>query len=269
MLRGLFLAAMCLFWPCAAMADETVDRLAHALRLEEVVEILREEGLRYGQDLDQQLLENSGGVLFEDRVRQIYSPAFMSESLRTALRDGLTKSQREQASLFFESELGQTIIALENSARRAISDPEVLEMAKARYEESDRSSSFYLLVDEYVRVNDLVQQNFEGGLVADFLFFQGMVEGRGALGDEGAMISSMLANEDARRKETEDWLFSFLMMAYRPLSDADMRESIAFSRTDAGRSLNEALFDGFDKMYVRMHYELGHAVGSAMAASDL
>lgn len=269
MIRGLALIGLWLFWPLVALADESIDRIALALRLEEVVEILRQEGLRHGRELDEQILGGNGGVFFEDTVRRIYSPDFMSESLRIALRDGMSESQREQAAVFFEGEPGQTIIALENSARRAIAEQEVLEMAKSQHENEDRTSSFYLLVDEYIRVNDLVQQNFEGAMVADFLFFQGMLEGRGEKGDVEAMISSMLANEDERRKETEEWLFSFLLMAYRPLSETEMRENIAFSRTDAGRALNEALFDGFDKMYVRMHYELGHAVGAAMIASDL
>lgn len=258
-----------LLWPVAAAADATMDRLSRAIHLEEIVDILHQEGLRHGQKIDEQVLAGKGGAVFEAQVKEIYSTEAMKAALRSALATGLNDPQREQASIFYESELGQKIISLENSARRAISDPAIQEMAQSQYEEADRESALYLLVEEYIRANDLVHQNVEGTMAADFNFFRGVVDGRGIPGDEGAMISSLISNEAEMRKDTEAWLFGFLMMAYRPLSESELRENIAFSRTVAGQALNEAFFDGFDEMYVHMYYELGLAVGRAMTASDL
>ena len=48
-----------------------------------------------------------------------------------------------------------------------------------------------------------------------------------------------------------------------------MRENIAFSRTETGRAVNEAFFDGFDKMYDHIYFQLGQAVSRALSASDL
>ncbi|TMV08587.1 DUF2059 domain-containing protein [Ruegeria sediminis] len=266
---GAFLVGVSLVWSAPLAADEAVDRLASAMRIDEVVGILREEGLSYARDLDQDMLGGSGGSFFESQVEIIYATEAMKADLRNALDVGLTPGQIEQAALFFESDLGQMIIALENSARRAFSDDAVEEMAKANYAAVDRNSALFLLVDEYVQINDLVEQNLNGTLSADFNFLRGVADGQDVFSDDAALLSTLLTRKDETRKETEDWLYGFLLMAYQPLSEAQLRENIAFSRTEAGKALNTALFEGFDRMYDRISFELGFAVGGAMTASDL
>ncbi len=46
-------------------------------------------------------------------------------------------------------------------------------------------------------------------------------------------------------------------------------KNIAFSRTETGQALNEALFQGFDYMIDAISYRMGEAVARAMDASDL
>lgn len=64
-------------------------------------------------------------------------------------------------------------------------------------------------------------------------------------------------------------MYSFLLLAYKPLNESQMRENIAFSRTETGRALNLALFDGFDDMIDSISFQLGAAVAQALTASDL
>ncbi|MEX0318294.1 MAG: DUF2059 domain-containing protein [Ruegeria sp.] len=264
----LTLAAMCV-WALPVAADETLDRLAQALRLDEVVEILRDEGLKYGRELDDQMLGGEGGQPFDQQIQRIYVADEMQAGLRKALADGMTAEQRAQAATFFEGDLGQTIISLENSARRAFATPAIEEAARTYYEEIDQQDARFRLVEEYISVNDLVAQNVKGALSADFNFYRGMAEGHGAQRDDGVMLSDLLDQQDETRAETTAWLYGFLLMAYQPLSEAEMRENIAFSRTGAGQALNAALFEGFDAMYDSISYELGLAVALALTATDL
>ena len=82
-------------------------------------------------------------------------------------------------------------------------------------------------------------------------------------------MAQLLTEKDNVRRETETWLYSFLLMAYQPLTETQMRENTAFSRTETGRAVNEAFFVGFDRMYDEIYYRLGRAAFQVLNGSDL
>ncbi len=258
-----------LAWGPVAYAEEQVDRLSKALHLQDVIAILRDEGVSQGREIDAELLDGKGGGLFYAQVEDIFDPVQMHSDLSSALGKHLTKAQLEQAAIFFESELGQVIISLENSARKAMTDDAIEEMANATYEEIDKNSSYFALVDEYIQVNDLIEQNVQSSISADFNFIRGIADGQGSTSDDRALLAQLLEQRDTTAENTKTWMYSYLLLAYQPLNEAQMRENIAFSRTDTGRALNRALFDGFDNVYDGISYQLGLAVADAMQASDL
>ncbi|MEX0348664.1 MAG: DUF2059 domain-containing protein [Paracoccaceae bacterium] len=252
-----------------ATAEESLDELVHAMRLDEVVTILVDEGRNYAASLNTDMLDGDAGSYFFDRVEEIYAPEQMVQTMRDTIRAELNPGQITEAAVFFSSDLGQTIISLENSARRALSDPAVEEMAEETAKTMDRDSDRYQLIEEYIQVNDLVARNVEGTLSSDFNFFQGMasVQGRGA--DDRALLAELFSQREEMERDTREWLHGFLVLAYQPLTDAQMRENIAFSATETGQALNQALFLGFDQVYDRISFDLGEAVGLAMQSSDL
>ena len=71
------------------------------------------------------------------------------------------------------------------------------------------------------------------------------------------------------RAETEGWLFAYLHLAYGPLPVDDLETYLAFSRTDAGKALNAALFDGYEAMYRDISYALGRAVALSAQGNDI
>lgn len=262
-----FLIGLC--FAASAMAQGTVGDLTRALKLEEVVSILRDEGIQYGETLNDELLDGTGGAFVAQKVDEIYSADRMKRALRQAFLDHMTSKDIENAVLFFDSPLGQAVISLENSARRAYSDPAVEDIAQAQYHDMDRSRPLYRLIEEYIATNDLIGQNVESAIRADYEFFRGVSEGQGLRQDHQAVLSDLWAQKDVTREETRDWLFGFLLLAYQPLSDQEMRENLAFSKTDAGAALNSALFAGFEQMYNEISYELGLVIGRSMIAQDL
>ncbi len=260
---ALFLSAV----PLAA--GEQVERLTQAMQLSEFLEILSEEGQTQGQSINETMLGSAGGSYFEAQIEELYDPVWMHQQMSNAVERNMTDAQLEQAAIFFESDLGQTIVSLENSARRALSDDAIEEMARAAYEQADHDDALFRLVDEYVQVNDLIEQNVRGTLSADLSFYRGLASGQGPLADEGAWLEQLLAQQDETKEETTEWMYSFLLVAYQPLSESEMRENIAFSRTETGRALNKALFEGFDQMIDGISFQLGQIVAQAMQASDL
>ncbi len=101
-----------LFWSAPLGAAEKIDRLMDALRLSEVVEILQQEGKGQARELNETFLGGAGGDYFETRLEEIYDPDWMRNQIKGAFKESLTDSQLDRAILFFESELGQTIVAL-------------------------------------------------------------------------------------------------------------------------------------------------------------
>ena len=175
----------------------------------------------------------------------------------------------QESVTFFSSDLGQAVISLENAARVAYADPQVEDIAQTVLEQTGRDDPFYQLIDAYIDVNDLVHQNLQSNLSSDYNFFRGMANGQALDTDNLSLLGDLWANQDEARQETSDWLFGFLLMAYRPLGIEGMGANLNFSKTPAGQALNAAMFVGFDRMFDEISYELGLNVGRALSASDL
>lgn len=264
------LVAMCAvvtLWVLPAYAEDRIDRLAQAMNLSKYMEILASEGDTQRLELDETLLDNTGGAFFEAQVADIYDTVWMQAQITEALARGLTETQLDQAALFFESDLGQTIVALEYSARQAFSDQAIEDLARDSYRGVARDSMRFELVKEYIEVNDLIDQNVQGALSYDYNFFKGL--DHNSIRDDADLLAELLEQQDSMTVETTTWLYSFLLMAYSPLDEAQMRENIAFSRTETGQALNAALFDGFDRMFDGISYRLGAAVAQVLQGSDL
>ncbi|EEE37961.1 ribosomal protein L21 [Rhodobacteraceae bacterium KLH11] len=241
-MRLLAAAAALTLWALPLAASEYAERLMRAMHLSDFMETLSAEGIAQGQAMDESMLAGSGGAYFQAQVEDLYDPEVMHQQLSQAVARKMTQTQLEQAAIFFESDLGQTIVSLENSARRAIGDEAIEHMARAAYDQADRDEVFFRLVEEYVQVNDLIAKNVRGTLSADYSFYRGLASAPGGVFDEALVLEELLAQQENTKAETTEWMYSFLLLAYQPLNEAQMRENIAFSRTEAGRALNTALF---------------------------
>ena len=74
---------------------------------------------------------------------------------------------------------------------------------------------------------------------------------------------------DEIRRTTTEWVMSFLLLAYQPLSDADLETYIAFSQTPAGQDMNRAVFNAFDQMFIDISRSLGVASSRYMLGDTL
>ena len=257
---------------CAPLAHarDGVAALSEALLLPEVVALLKEEGLRYGASLDEDVLSGTGGQYFADQVAQIYDTDLMLQVLQDMLSDGLDEEEIADSVAFFDTDSGQRILQLEVSARKAMNDPTIDEIAEDawRAAEADADARFSAVLN-FIDINDLNERNVTGALSSNYQFFRGLVEGGSHQMSEDEMLGEVWAQEEDIRSETSTWLKSFLFMAYSPLSDDEMAAYLDYSDSGAGQALNAALFDGFDEMYRDIYFALGLAVAEALQASEL
>lgn len=257
----------------AQSADEAaVDALLDALGMPQMVEIMREEGLSYGDTLAVEMLPSGPTDQWRMAVSAVYDTEMMYEEVRGAFAEAVAGDDIDAMLAFFTSQTGEKIVGLELSARRAYLD-EAVEMASkenaaiAMMDETPR----FLMVQEFVDVNDLIEANVVGSLNSSYAFYTGLIDGgampAGVTGETA--LQDVWAQEPEVRKDTTEWVYSFLLMAYQPLSDAEMEAYIEFSRTDAGQDMTDALFAAFDGMFEDISRGLGLASARFMISQEL
>jgi len=252
--------------------QEKLDALFNALGLPQMLDIMRIEGLDYGQTLANDMLPGGPSPRWSVIVSDIYDVEVMTEEVRAAFDEELEGDDLDAMLDFFTSERGRTIINLEVSAREALLDDAVEEASKeeAAIAAVDGTPR-YQLVTEFVAANDLIETNVVGALNSNYAFYMGLLDG-GAMPDgmtADLALQDVWSQEDEIRTNTAEWVYSFLLMAYQPLEDEDLEAYIAFSRTEAGKDLNAAMFTAFNGMFDDISRALGLASSQFMISQEL
>lgn len=256
--------------PVAAQ-ERPSDALYDALQLDSLLAIMQDEGLDHGRDIATEMLGGAPAG-WEDTVAAIYDPALMERAVRDSLAETLDGADVGAAVAFFTTEPGLSFIGHELAAREALRDPDVEAAARetAALAMVDDSPRLRLITD-YVTVNDLIETNITAGMNGNYAFFMGLMEGGALPPDttEDRILQDLWAQEPEIRTSTTEWLYSFLLLAYSPASDADIAAYVAFSETPAGQMVNSALFAAFDDMYGDISRALGLATARHMVTQEL
>lgn len=248
--------------------------LSDLLRIGEVMEVMREEGVEYGGTLEAEMFPGRGGAEWRAVVGLIYDPATMRARFDAVFAREMEADPAATAAAteFFASELGKRILELELEARRALLEDAVEDAARIMAEDMIAGGEPRMdALRAFAEANDLIESNVSGAMNANLAFYKGLAEG-GAMEEdipEDQMLSDVWSQEAEVRADTEEWLFSYLALAYQPLSDDDLAAYQAFSETPAGQKLNAALFVAFDALFTRMSYDLGRAAARQMQGEDI
>jgi hypothetical protein len=257
----------------APVAKASVDGLADVLQLDALFQVLREEGLAHGDTLKADMFPAGGGDDWDAAVSRIYDVARLREEFGAALADGLAAEPAAVAEIsdFFSSNLGQRILSLEIEARRAFLDTATEEAAHVAADDAAAARDPKVAqLRRMIETADLLEMNVAGSLSGNLAFMTGMAS-TGAYGDlpSEQVLSDVWGQEDQIRADTSTWLYSYLGLAYHPLTEAELEAYINFWESPAGRHLNGALFAAFDTAFRRVSLELGKAAGTAMQGSDI
>ena len=273
MRRAALLLSICLPAAAHALSEEESDaRLAELLKTDEIARIMRAEGLVHAEDIAENMFPGRSANAWALTVDGIYDAARMQARMEEGLAEALTADEAAPIIDFLATPLGQRIVDLELTAREAYAEESVEEAAVDAWTLLDGDGAPRAgMIDRFVEVNDLLEENVASGLTANYEFLAGLNEG-GAFPDpmsEDMMLAEAYSSEGEIRSETEEWLGSFLNLAYDPLTDAELSDYIAFSATKAGRDFNRALFAGFDAMYDGISRALGRAAAVEMVSQDI
>jgi len=270
--RGLvFLLLLCVWMSPAAAAGDRERALFAAVGLEDLLEIMREEGRGHAADLGEEFLDGGAGG-WHALSERIYAPGRLRQLFAGAFAGRMSEDELAAAGAFFNSDLGRRVVELELAARRALLDPDIEQASRDNLAEMAADAAPRLaLVRRFVEVNDLVESNVVGTMNAQFAFLMGLGSTPGPAGamDETRALAEVWSQEDSIRRETRDWLLAYLAMAYQPLSDAELESYIAFSGTAAGRAYNRAIFAAFDEMFTDVSWRLGAGLAQLMEGERL
>jgi len=251
-----------------------VLELSLALKVREVMQVLREEGMASGADLARDLPRGAEDPLWSAALSRIYDPAHMEAVFNQSFAQSLADEGEivEAATAFFASRIGERALSLELAARMALQDEAVEAAAERAYADlAAANPERQALIDEFVSVNDLVESNVMGALNANLSFLRGLADngGEAFAMPEADMLAQVWATEPEVRDEMVGWVFPFLTLAYQPLSDADLQAYIAFSKTPAGQRVNAAMFQAYDALFDEISRDLGRAFGLALQGDDI
>jgi hypothetical protein len=258
----------------AAVDPARVTRLADQMQLTALLAVVREEGIAYGDGLDQDLLAGAGGVAWRAEVARVYDPRTGRAQIEATLAASLAADPVVVQALetFYAGPLGHKVAGLEVAARRALLDPAAKAGADRAWQAmaqggDPRAGRLKALVTG----QGLIEQNVQGTLNANLALYKGLKEGGGLkapLSDDQALAE--VAGQEAQvRAATEAWLYPYLALAYQPLSDAEFDQYLAFLATPEGTRANQAMFLAFDALFTRISHDLGLAAAHRMAGQAI
>jgi len=260
--------------PAEAPVAADVGALTAALRLGDILAVLREEGVESGRAIEEDMFPGRGGAAWAAKVEGIYDLGRMEAAFGEAFAGAIGADAASVAAAvdFFGSDLGQRIIGLEIEGRRALMEEAAEDAAKlawSRLEAEDDPRAAQL--QRFAAVNDLVEANVQGALNSNLAFLRGMAEAGGMMAGmaEEEMLASVWSQEEELRQETVDWLYPYLTLAYEPLPDADLDAYIAFSETPAGQAVNAALFAAYGAVFQEISGALGRSAGIQLQGQDI
>ncbi|MFN3847147.1 MAG: DUF2059 domain-containing protein, partial [Paracoccaceae bacterium] len=107
-----------------AVDPARVARLTDTMMMDEIIAVMRDEGIEYGQTLSSEMFADKGGAQWDAIVALIYDTDTMRQRLDEALTQALSAAGGDIDGIeaFFGSPQGQEILRLEIEARRALLD---------------------------------------------------------------------------------------------------------------------------------------------------
>lgn len=252
--------------------DQKADALFAALGMPELLQIMRIEGLEHGTDIAVQVLGDRGHPSWDGIVSTIYATDFMTQEIRAALDEELQGCDIDAMLGFFTTQPGRTIISLEISARQAMLDPSVDAVAKeaaalAWADGAPRAE----MIRQIIAVNQLIDSNVAGALNANYAFTLGLMDGGGLPSSvtPDDVLAQVWAREPEIRRNTGEWLYAYLMLAFQPLPDDELAAYLEFSRSEAGQDLNRALSVAFEGLFSDISRALGLASARFITSQEL
>ncbi len=249
--------------PCqlfAAEADD--DYLLSLVRIDEMVDVVREEGLSEYQGMPFDFFGGDFGNIWTDGLDRVFNEIELTNSIEQDFLNVIGETPRADIVSFLESDAWQVAVDYELKGRIAMLDPGVSDAAMTAYWNSfEKNTRRIQDITDLIETGDLINSNVVGAMNSMYEFNLGMISEGLDLGmSEDDILVQIWSEEDSLRFDISEWIYSFLLLAYDPLETDLLQEQIEFFKTSEGKRFNRALIESFDRAYSRISFELGAAI---------
>ncbi len=263
------LLTMAISMPAKAASDAEINTLFEAMRISELMGILRQEGIEQSSDLSDSMFPDRAAA-WSLVVSGIYDIPSLNKAFRDAFGAELANDDVSELIDFYTSEQGVRIVEQELSARTTLIDPIAEEAAIIAFADMvtgdpDRVER----IEAFVAANDLVELNVMGGLNSSLAFYNGLADGDAFEMTQEEILSTVWGQEEEIRANSYEWLTAYLGLAFHLLDDADVDAYVDMSESEAGADLNRALFAGYDTIFSSISYAIGTAAAQFAMGEDI
>ena len=269
-MRYLFLTFIFVICTARPSVSETYEQLFAALNLEEIVSVIRQEGMEEAEATSEIYLKNIKQDNFRSSINELYSIELMQSKITAGLRAALSETDAQSALAFYQTPLGVLVSKLETTARLAISDDEVEEMAVSTAAKALQSGdSRAKVLQKAVTDMKLTEYNLSGAFSTRFAFLSGLAEAEELGITQDQIIALIAQDNDDLRDEIDKWVLGYVFMTYKPLSDEQLTRYLDFQMSAIGEELNRALFEVFNDLSVQNAGQLGKLLAFSIQARQL
>ena len=270
----LLIVFVCLWCGVAFAAraqTEVYNQLYEALHLNDIVDIIRAEGIEEANTTAGIYLKSRGQTgTFSADIDNLYDFTNLSTLILDGISSRLTEKDAEVALVFYSGVLGKNIAELEASARLAISDKAVefmaIETAKSA---SSKDSKRIEMLKKNMEELELVEHNMKGAFASQYGFLTTLSRAGDIKLSQDQILSMLSGSEEDLRKDVSDWIMGYSYMAYKTLIDDELELYFDFLMSPSGKALNSVLFAVFNDLSVQTASALGELIALSREARDL
>ena len=266
LVRNFLIISLCASYGKADVISDLYD----ALHMDRINEIIRLEGIQDAEGTGEAYLPPNSVDRFVAQAKSVYQLEAMERDFKRLLTQNLSIPDANKILLFYQKPLGKVASELEVSARIAISDAHIEEMAKIKLKEAVKSKNKRLdEIESVIKTLELVEQNLIGAYAAQFAFMYELSKLGVIELSKQEMIDLITNDEEKLKSEILEWLMAFSHMAYAPMSDKEFSDYSDFSKSELGIALNTALYSVYNEMAKDQSQRLASILGEFMKSEDL
>ena len=167
LIRNFLIISLCASYGKA----DVISNLYDALHMDRINEIIRLEGIQDAEGTGEAYLPPNSVDRFVAQAKSVYQLEAMERDFKRLLTQNLSIPDANKILFFYQKPLGKVASELEVSARIAISDAHIEEIAKIKLKEAVKSKNKRLdEIESVIRTLELVEQNLIGAYAAQFAF---------------------------------------------------------------------------------------------------
>lgn len=248
------------------------DEVTRMLRLDELIAVMSQEAVaQAGEDLG--TMEPEQQSAWQENIARINDPDRLRRLMGRELASALARTDPaliRKALLFYSTDLGKRVVALELSARLAMIGPDGRDGAIEAAGQAAETGSLRLeQIDRLMIATEVVDANVAGSLNAIIASGRGFADASPLEIPVEDFTAEAWAQEPEIRDNITQWVQAMLYLAYGPLDDSEVEDLITYVGSREAVALADVLGAAFDGIFARIAYETGVMTAGQLSGADL